>query len=175
MLSTALLLAASMVVGQNALSSTTEAQFKEYGQSMVGSWTGEATLAADWQGFGAKGEKITGEAVSKWILGKKAIQGSWKLGGAKGKSLTVWCPASKQIKVFQVHDSGDFTEAIITREGDKWAFKYAGESAEGKTISGASTLTVADDGQTTTFDEGDQTRGDDTVPGFRHAWRRTND
>jgi hypothetical protein len=98
MLSTALLLAASMVVGQ---AGDTEQHLKGL-QWFVGEWRAEVQLQEGIPGVAEKGDQMEVLGSHRWILGRNAIQVDWthKINGAEvsmGRGLIGWDGLSNTI------------------------------------------------------------------------------
>jgi hypothetical protein len=146
---------------------------REYGEAVIGRWVGTATLAAAVAGLGEAGDRITGQAVSTWILDKNAIECNWSFGTAAGKWIAVWDAAEKTVKRFAVSSTGEVLVSSVSKEGDKWVERLKG-TTEGKPSSRANTWRFADGGRTVVIEETEQVVGGEKRADLRHEWKRVD-
>jgi hypothetical protein len=108
------------------------------------------------------------------ILQNNAIEGSYRLGEVSGKSLTVWDPASKQIKANWTSSDGSVGSGTVEKDGDQWVWKGTTVLADGTEETGVTTIHVSDEGNTHTHVGTNRTRGDQKLPDFRDVWTRVS-
>ena len=129
MLSTAFLLAVSMVMGQ---AGGTERHLKGL-QWFVGEWRAEVQLQEDIPQIAKKGDQMEVLGSHRWILGRNAIQVNWthRINGEEvsaGRALIGWEGLSNKIMQWSVTKEGNsFGE--WTQHGDRWS--YAAKGVEG--------------------------------------------
>jgi hypothetical protein len=147
MLSTAVLLAASMVVGQ-ADGPGSNYEHLEKIEWLIGEmeWTSEAE--DDVPGVCEKGDKLCGWAEHEWVLNKNAIEVHVKIKTAtEGKEVLAyrgmigWDAKEGKIVSAGFDSTGGRGMSTWVQDGDSWSLKGKGCNGEGKETS--STLIVA--------------------------------
>ena len=174
MLSSAVVLAASMVLGQADTSDIARRELKEFGDAVVGRWMGEIVLVADMPGIGKKGDKLNGYCTIAWILDRTAIQWDWNIGSLTGRSITAWDARTKQIKEYGTDSSGEILEKTIAKDGDKWVWKFVRIATDGTKSESTTTVMIEDGGLTHVHVGTNRLRGSEKLPDYRDVWKRVN-
>ena len=143
MLSSALLLAASMVVGQ-AQASTPKEHLKDL-KPLIGSWVYEGPLHDEAPGLGDEGDTMFSSITYRWILDRNAIQIDWltKINGNKvdaGRSLIGWDETKRSIMEWAVTTDGS-TSGPWKKEGEVWTYSFSGIGPDGQRAPSSSTRT----------------------------------
>jgi len=138
-LNTALLLAASMVVGQGDVAASEADIFKEYGRVMVGRWEGDVHFGDD---------VAAGRAVIRWIANGAALECEGQIGDLKVKWVGGWDAVSKTIRNLGVDSAGTMTETVIAKQGDRWVGTVTNLLADGTKRTNTDTMTISDRGKT---------------------------
>ena len=87
--------------------------FEEYRRLMQGRWfNDDEKLEALWPDFGAKGSKMVSHTEIKTTADGNALDEVWYGGTGMSSGLTVWDPASKQIRDFAAVSDGSFWEGV---------------------------------------------------------------
>ena len=122
MLSTALLLAASMTIGQSG--ETADPNLKQL-TPLVGSWK----VTFDWPGMPFDEAKVT----YRWKLKGRYLEARWSKtdGTDLGPELFAWDPIKKSIRMWGF-DPESFYEATWSFDGKKWAGKFSGTRFTGE-------------------------------------------
>jgi hypothetical protein len=167
MLSTTLLLAASMVVGQAGAPSNYE-HLKSI-EWVIGEieWEGEADEGIP--GVCEKGDKLLGWAEHEWILGKNAIAVKISIKTADRRievlshqGIIGWDAGEGKIVSCGFNSLGWHGMSTWIHEGDKWLLKGKGVKADGKRT--ASTLIVSEiSDESFTIQGVDRTEGDEKL------------
>ena len=113
-------------------SDSTPQVLKEFGEFTIGRWTGEGTLEDDVPGLGKKGEKIVGQAETRWDLEGTVITCRWSFGAAKGTWIATWDPVKKAVKRYHFSSTGNHQIATVSQKKNKWIGKIVGSSEEKK-------------------------------------------
>lgn len=154
MLSTSLLLAASMVVGQAEAADPPAFSLADL-ECFVGEWEGKTILPEEadlWTAW--KGKEVTVTASTKWILDKKALATDWEVKTADkvishGKSMWLWDPSQMKIKCLWLDSLGRHGHEMWSKTGakrrNKWASWGRGVETAGKALSGRHTITIVDE------------------------------
>ncbi len=130
---------------------TTFAEFKEFGNLMVGRWVGDITFIADWPGQTKRqGDKVTGYTTYSWIVDGKAIESVEHAGNTVGKTLISWDGTTNQIRLSHVGSAGGTYQAVAWKsKPNKWNWRVTGGGqADGKRMGGQGSWTFKDDGNT---------------------------
>ena len=149
MLSTALLLVGSMVVGQAEVPE----QFKEYGKAFAGKWISEFELDADIPGVAKRGDKVAVRGTTDWILENTAVEGNWSadLNGkpaGTGKWIASWDRSSNEIVSFGVDSFGGRGQSVFKKVGDRWIETATYVGPDGRKTTETSIIVFSDDGNT---------------------------
>lgn len=150
MLNTALLLAASVVVGQGGEARLSPKDFQEYGELMVGRWIGDVTLVADWPAFGKKGDKIVAHFSVRWIADRKGLEAEAFGGPGTGRSFVFLDPGSGTIKEYRISSDGATTLIEIWKRDGKWVWRSSGNLADGTPFDGQGETIVSESGRAIT-------------------------
>jgi hypothetical protein len=139
----------AMVCGQSDMHSTPQ-DFQELGKLMVGRWSGDITLIADWPGMKKKaGEKLINYRTAQWAADGKAFTDTVVGGETTGISLWIFDPVAKQIRQRAVDSAGGSIDAIAWKEDSaRWGFKVtSGGLADGTKMEGTGHLLFTDGGK----------------------------
>ena len=168
MLSSCLLLAASMVVGQTSASSNYE-HLKQI-EWIIGEieWTSEAEKEIP--GVCEKGDKLCGWAEHEWVLNKNAIVVRLSIETAdKGievlsyQGMIGWDAGETRIVSGGFNSIGSHSTSVWSCEGDKWLLKGKGVLGTGEKTT--STLVISNIGaESLTVQTVDRTEGDEALP-----------
>jgi hypothetical protein len=170
MLSTTLLLAASVVVGQ--AEEQAETPLHDFGEVYVGSWVGDITLIADWPGRNKKqGDEVPGYMKSKWAVGRNAIVEEGAAAGAAYTTIYVWDPLTKKIRSRYVDTGGSTWGATFSKAGDNWEWEVSGCLNDGTPLKGEGVWAVQDGGNRLVL-EGEVFLGDEKLPTLRDVYTR---
>ena len=169
MLSTTLLLAASMVVGQTEEAKT---PLQEFGEVFVGSWVIDVTLIADWPGRNKKqGEKVPGYMKARWLAGHNAILQEEAAADATGYIFYNWDTAARQIKWRSADSGGVTAEGILKKKGNNWIWRLTGSMNDGTPWTGEGVWAVQDNGNRLVL-EGECFIGGEKLPTLRDVYTR---
>jgi hypothetical protein len=169
--STTLVLA--MALGQADMTSTPE-QFQECGKLVIGRWSGDVTLIADWPGMKKKaGEKLINYRSAHWVADGKVFIDTTVGGETTGTALWIYEPVTKQIVLRVIDSAGVTIEAVVWKESSsKWGFKITGGGlADGRKEEGAGHFLFKDGGQSYVV-EGDITLGGQALPKLSDTYTR---
>jgi len=119
-------------------------QFHEFGDLIVGEWTGEASLIEHANGGG---EKVPAKLTYQWILKGRALEGEWRRGGVSGKWMLVWDPAAKLIRQAGARSDGNIWEGVIVKKGDEWIDETEGILGGGTKVSSRFVTVFQDSGK----------------------------
>jgi hypothetical protein len=149
MLSTSILLAASMVVGQVEELSNYE-HLKEYGEAMVGEWIVEINVDFDFPPLVKKGDIAILKVSNKWILDKSAICSHTSIEVkdvtiASGHGLIGWDRSAERIVTCGFGSLGSRDEGIVEKRNGKWHRSGTGVGVTGNVNAGTSIVTILDD------------------------------
>jgi hypothetical protein len=168
MLSTAFLLAASMVVVGQAEETTSNYEHLKVLQPFLGSWTYEGVLHDDIPGLAIKGVNVRIPFRYRWILNRNALMMDWSVqvdSGADldGKVLIGFDPKGNKIVSGEFTSSGRYSHGEWSVEGNTLTITGRGVAADGSEIANVVTNTITDSG-TMIWQAKDQTRGGERVP-----------
>ena len=174
MLSTALVLTASMVLGQVEAPE----QFKEYGKSFAGEWTGEFELDANIPGVAKAGDKAAVRGTTKWILNNTALEGNWSadLNGkpaGTGKWIAGWDRSSSEIVSFGFNSFGGRGQSVFKKVGDRWIETATFVGADGRKNTETSIIVFSDNGNTQSIEVTGRISPDGKpLPNFKLIYKR---
>jgi hypothetical protein len=153
--------------------STTREDFEEFCRLQEGRWICDITWAADWTGFGKKGDKVT--AYAQWTLGEdgNALIGKFHGGNGSDTKLVSYDANAKQINSMLVDSTGYVEPAIIYKSGSKWIVKGSGSGADGKVSKFNVNLTFTDNSNTLTV-KGTVWMGDKEIDIPGDVWRKVS-
>lgn len=163
----------AVVLGQGEMTSTPE-EFQEFGSLVVGRWSGDITLIADWPGMKKKaGEKLINYMTVQWVADGKSFIATTVGGETTNFSLWFYDPIAKQIQVSTPDSAGGTLHAVIWKVSrGKWGFKVTGGGlADGRKSGGEGHILFEDDGNTQIL-EGDMTLGGAPLPKLRDVYTR---
>jgi len=137
--SCALLVASSLVLGQEALPSNYE-HLKEM-ECFTGDWISEGELP--------DGGKFVLTGSVKWTLNRNFQAANFDIKLNDRVVLTLkeirgWDPAAKQIKVWSFNSAGGHGQGVLSKEGKTWILKASGVEPSGEKRSSTATVTFAD-------------------------------
>jgi len=121
---------------------------QEVGDLIVGEWTGEGIWAADYPGFGKKGDRFTGTETCRWLVGQAAIGCEGAAGGSAWTSLFWWDPVAKQIMTVGVNSGGNHDKGTIMKQGAKLVWESSGSFADGQLVQFKGETIFEDNGNT---------------------------
>ena len=173
MSSTVLALAMAVAVGQDDMTSTPE-EFQEFGNLMVGRWSGDVTLIADWPGMKKKaGEKLIIYRTSRWVADGKGFIDTSVGGETTDFALWLYEPISRRILLRTVSSEGGGLQAVLWKESaTKWPFKITGGGlADGRKQGGEGHFRFEDAGHTL-VGEGNLTLGGKALPKLHDVYTR---
>ena len=167
MLSTSLLLAASMVVGQADGATAAEAEpaqpvpakanpLEEFGKAFVGSWESVWTADKDHdKGNWKAGDELPVKIQNDWDL-KQAVltyELSSTLPGTGehvvwSKGFYVWNPEIEKVTLYGFGVNGNINQTTFDKEGDTWITKGTVLTRQGGKKTHSSTIEVKDGGNT---------------------------
>jgi hypothetical protein len=110
------------------------ASFQEIGDLIVGEWTGEGVWAADYPGFGTKGDSFTSTHTCRWAVGNQAIVCEGVAGGPTWTSLHFWDPVAEQVRVVAVNSGGNYDQGTVVKQGDRLVTETSGAFADGQLV-----------------------------------------
>ena len=142
MLSTALLLAASMVVGQGDGVVSDQKQIHELGW-LIGRWEGQFVLPEGIPDLGPPGSIVSDEQSLRWILDKRFIQYNFtsRIDGevsAEGREVIGWDASSKHLVHWCFGSTGLHGSGVWRRDGEAWVLDWSGTAPDKTTYSGSS-------------------------------------
>jgi hypothetical protein len=151
----------------------TRQDFEEFCKLQEGRWVCDITWAADWTGFGKKGDKVT--AYVQWTRGQdgNALIGQFYGGNGSDTRLVSYDAGARQIKGMLVDSAGYMENAIICRQGDHWLITGTGSEADGTPFKFRITQKFGDNNNTTTF-KGTVRKGDEVIDIPGDVWRRVS-
>lgn len=120
---------------------------QEYGELVVGRWMGDVTFVVDWPGIGKKGDKIIDHLTLKWTNDRRAIVSESHFAQGCSRSIHVWDPAEKKIRIFSTDSAGAFFSGVIDKSGDKWTWILSGCLADGTPQNGSGTIVFSNEGR----------------------------
>ena len=107
----------TVVLGQGDMTSTPE-EFQEFGNLLVGRWSGDITLIADWPGMKKKaGEKFIGYDTVRSVADGKGFVSTSVGGETAGFALWLYEPTSKRILLRTVDSEGGSFQAVVWKRG----------------------------------------------------------
>ena len=155
------------------LASDDNSIWEDYGKAFVGTWQADVTIDSDLPTGEKQGDVVEGEATSRWILKRKAIETDWRIGSIRGKTLEVWDPKEKCVRWFVTDSSGSFGSCTCSKTGDNtWVTQIQSVSAEGVCSSSTGKLTISNGGNTLNSVSTNRKEGDKTLADKTHAWKR---
>ena len=93
----------AMALGQADMTSTPE-QFQEFGKLVIGRWSGDVTLIADWPGMKKKaGEKLINYRSAHWVADGKAFVDTAVGGETTSTAPWIYEPVTKKIVLLAIH------------------------------------------------------------------------
>lgn len=112
----------------NAQEKSTFEEFKEFGDKLIGRWSVDVTLIADWPGEEAKqGDKVVGYTSYKWIVDGKALEWNSVGGMTTARTVITFDATTKTIRAFNVGSAGGHWRTVIwKRNEDDWGWKLIG-------------------------------------------------
>jgi hypothetical protein len=148
MLSTAFLLAASMVVGQGDTATSQQQQLKELSW-LIGRWEGTYVLPEGIPDIGAPGSTVTDEQTFKWILNKNFIQYNFtsRIDGkvsSDGMEVIGLDVESGKLTHWVFGSTGFRGHGVWRRDGDAWVLDWSGVTPDKTTYSGSSVHCIVD-------------------------------
>jgi hypothetical protein len=165
----------AMICGQSDMSSTPQ-DFQEFGNLMVGRWSGNITLIADWPGMKKKaGEKLINYHTSQWAADGKAVTAT----AVGGETTAIWLwtfdPIAKQIRLRAVDSAGgSFDEVCWKESSTKWNIRITGGGlADGTKLEGAGHILFKDGGKSYVV-EADVTLGGKPLPKLHDTYVKLN-
>jgi hypothetical protein len=117
----------AMICGQSDMNSTPQ-DFQEFGKLMVGRWSGDITLIADWPGMKKKaGEKLINYSTVQWAADGRAFINTAVGGETTGIGFWTFDPVAKQIRLRAIDSAGVAIDAVVWKEDStKWGVKITG-------------------------------------------------
>lgn len=159
----------------NCLSQDTSREdFNDFCRLISGRWIGSITWAADWPGFGKRGDKVTTYFDSKMEADGSLLHGSFQGGEGTGIWLLTYDAGAKQIKGMWVTSAGTVQQLMLTKKDGKWTEHSKGNLADGRPVEGISVLTVSEDGDLHTWAGSGKVDGK-PIDDHRDVWRRVYD
>ena len=157
MLSTALLLAMSMVMGQaeKADQPTQKVATNEHLkvlEPLIGTWLHKHPAGIDWESVGVKtGDPLITRAVYSWVANGNGIQlvrteelPSGKLIFERRRELIAWNAETKQIVSFRIGPRGRSAHCKWKQEGEDWIMECDFVETTGERESKEQRITVRD-------------------------------
>jgi hypothetical protein len=150
MLSTALLLAASMAIGQAEATASNYEHLKVL-TPFLGSWGYEGPLHEEIPGFAEKGAKLRILFRYQWILNKNAILMDWSIqqdggGAVDGKVLIGFDPKGGNIVSGEFTSLGEYSHSEWSVEGKTLTIHGRGFAADGSDTAATVTNTITERG-----------------------------
>ena len=142
MLSTAFLLAASMVVGQGENSPSHQEHVKELAW-LIGRWEGTYVQPEGIFDLGKSGSTVIDEQSFRWVLNKSFIQynSTSRIDGriaSEGLELIGWDVTSGKLVHWIFDSTGVHGSGVWRRDGDAWILDWSGTATDNTSISGSS-------------------------------------
>ncbi len=151
---------------------TTQEQFAELGELLVGRWASQITLIADWPEFSKKqGEKVNGYSIMRWAAGKHAVIEDELIAEGLTTSMYFWDADSKTIKAIRITSKGSTATTTYWQKDDKWHWKHVAAQADGKKLQGTGTLLFENGGKTMVGD-GTLYLDDEELPHYHDVYKR---
>jgi hypothetical protein len=176
MLSTSFLLAASMVVGQAEEAESTApaglAALKEFGELVVGEWTGKVVLDSAHPALGEPGDVLTGRGKVRWIWDNTGIEATWKLGATNGKWIAVASDTPGELRRVFAGTDGRVGTGTVAKMNGKWTSVDTAVLSDGAKRSQTLTLTVTDGGNKHIWDCTDVLVDGEKRPDTQDIWER---
>jgi hypothetical protein len=121
---------------------------KDVGDLLVGDWTGEGIWAADYPGFGKKGDRFTSTHTCRWAVGAAVLECEGSAGGPTWKSIHWWDAASEQVKMAGVNSGGNWDQGTIAKQGAKLVWETSGSFSDGQAVQYKGETLFEDNGDT---------------------------
>jgi hypothetical protein len=142
MLSTAFLLAASMVLGQADGDDSDQKHVQELSW-LIGRWEGQFVLPEGIPDLGPPGSIVSDEQSLKWILNKRFIQYNFtsRIDGevaSEGMELIGWDASSEQLRHWFFGSTGIHGSGVWRRDGEAWVLDWSGTTPDKTAYSGSS-------------------------------------
>ena len=168
MLSTAVLLAASMMVGQSEGNATDFALLKEWANAFTGDFIEETTTDIAIEGVCEKGDKYENCSSTEWIQENVALvtKTTHKVKGkavATGVALIGWDAVKGAIVASYVDSLGSRLNGTITKKGDQWIVRTQGTAGDGRKLQTTESVRIGDGGKTYTYRSSGRV-GEDELP-----------
>ena len=138
--STALILTASMFVGQAGRTSRRSTETCLYFQPYIGTWVANVTVDDDIPGLAQKGDELPVCISFGWAKNGQAVLVELGVTFASGdvdfgQAMYVWDPQRKAITGLDVNVIGDLMRGEAIVQDGKLVFKLHGSKADGTSIS----------------------------------------
>jgi hypothetical protein len=174
MLSTAMLLVTSMVVGQPE---TGRDSLNELGAIFLGDWSGQTKSPFDLEGVCRKGDKIDILRSTEWVLDKLALvrKSTYQIDGkqvAQGVSLITWIAPKKQIRAFYTDSIGSTIQSTWRKRGDSWVCQDRGVAGDGRKLSSRVVVKFDEEGDRYTAITTERILGGEELPETKITYSR---
>ena len=153
---------------------SSRADFKEFCKVMEGRWIGKVVWAADWPGFGKKGDKVTGYSDFRVSHDGSVMQGRFNAGPGAGVGLYHYDAGKKQIQGRWVSSGGNVWNLVIYKKDGQWHEHETGSVADGRPIEMSSIRHISDGGKTHRRVGTVKIGGEDQDP-LQDVWRHVGD
>jgi hypothetical protein len=177
MLSTALLLAASVVVGQAEETSSPSDHLECFGQ-FIGKWVYKGPIKEDAPAMAEKGTEIVVHISWEQEFGGNVIESEWEASATgrhigAGTSLIAWDPRENRIVSGGVDSRGGYRLGVIAFSDDGQTYTRVGEGVDfkGRKTSGTVVITLKDE-DTLVWQAMDRTGGDLTGDSPKYTFTR---
>ena len=176
MLSTALLLAASMV-GQADANTTGFALLKEWASAFTGEFTYETTTNFAIEGVCEKGDKYENCSSTEWIQEDVALvkKTDHKVKGktvASGVALIGWDAVKGAIVTTYMDSLGARLNGTITKKGDQWITRFEGTLGDGRKVQTTEVVSIGNGGKTYKYRSSSRV-GEDEMPETKGELKRS--
>jgi hypothetical protein len=133
----AILLAASMVIGQAAQSEPVD-QLKDFGW-LIGSWEFGYAPPVDIPELGlVKGENVSGRITTSWKLKKNIVVMDWESRAGRtvtlGHEIVAWDADKKQVVHVAFTSDGGCLTGVFKQDGDAWVSDWSRNIPGGKNL-----------------------------------------
>ena len=164
MLSTALLLAASMVVGQAEKPDL----LHEWANDFGGTWTSNQAAERELPGLLKQGETFDVISTVKWALEGSVLQIDNIATKSNGQQIALtgliaWDPSTQKVKMVWFHEATAWGELLYRKEGDKWIADWSMIDTDGTRETSKLTMTLTDR-NTQTYDMTNRMRNNESLP-----------
>lgn len=145
----------------------------ELQEAFIGTWEAQVTLDADLPTGEKKGDVVEAEGTLRPILGKKALETVSRTGADHHRIWTFWHPGDKCIRWQSISSSGTIGSGTISKNANgKWVVSDQSVTGDGVRISGTSTITITDGGNTHTWVATQRKRDGQDLPDNTTVWKR---